>query len=121
MQKKDINKAYDEQLMSELGKVVDIIRGKLDIMDILVVSIVFPLLRRIDCVIGKHTQEMTHRYTEVKNMPESMIRQELLKASQHKVFYNISGINFEILLQHPDEIDLYLNSKKINHNTTSTS
>ena len=110
MQKNEINKAYDEQLMSELGKVIDVVRGKLDIMDILVVSIVFPLLRRIDCVIGEHTHAMTHRYTEVKNMPEDMIREELLKASQHKVFYNISGINFEILLQHPDEIDLYLNS-----------
>lgn len=110
MQKNEINNSYDEKLMSEFSKLIDIIRGKLDVMDMLVISIVFPLLRRIDCIISNHTKTMAYRYSEVKNMPEDMIREELLKASQDKLFYNISGINFEILLQHPDEIDLYLNS-----------
>lgn len=110
MPKKETNKAYDEQLMSEFGKVVDIIKGKLELKDLLIVPIVFSLLRRIDCIIGEQTQTMANRYSEVKNMPDDMIRKELFKASQHEMYYNYSGINFGLLLQHPDEIDLYLNS-----------
>lgn len=109
MQGENFKIDYDKQLMNKLGKITNILRGKLDIMDMLSVSLMFAILRRIDCFIGNYAQEMADCYNEVKDKSDDIILSKMTVASHNNLYYNYSGLNFDQLLQHPGEIDLYVN------------
>lgn len=101
---------YNHQLMDEIGKLDNILLAKLGITDSVSISVVFTLLRRIDCYISDYTNDMAECYNEVKDKSEEIILSKMTEASHNALYYNYSGIDFNILLQHPEDIEYYLNS-----------
>lgn len=100
------------ELANSIWNVKEIIRLHYDDAEVEDVILPFTILRRIDCVLEPHREEILN---QVKDLPEQAkpIKLKLLLRKAGLNFFNSSGLTLEKLLANPDNIadnfNTYLN------------
>ncbi|MDE7026022.1 MAG: type I restriction-modification system subunit M, partial [Paramuribaculum sp.] len=93
----------EQELANVIWDIKEIIRNLYDDAEVEDVILPFTLLRRLDCVLDSHRDEIM---TEVKKYPEN-VRQHILKSQMQKhglSFFNTSGLSMERMLGVPEQI-----------------
>jgi type I restriction enzyme M protein len=74
-------------------------------------KVILPLtvLRRFDCLLAPTKAQVLKEYSAIKTKPESIVR-SLLQKTTGRAFYNLSKLDFEKLLDDPNNLGEHLNN-----------
>ena len=74
-------------------------------------KVILPLtvLRRFDCLLAPTKAQVLKEYSAIKTKPESVVR-SLLQKTTGRAFYNLSKLDFEKLLDDPNNLGEHLNN-----------
>ena len=96
----------DQELANVIWDIKEIIRNLYDDAEVEDVILPFTLLRRLDCVLDEHRDDIMKEMNAIKDKP-ALMQEIKLKSllKQHKLtFFNKSGLSLERLLGAPDQI-----------------
>lgn len=96
----------EQELANVIWDIKEIIRNLYDDAEVEDVIIPFTLLRRLDCVLDEHRDDIMKEMEAIKDMPAIMqnIKLKSLLKQHNLTFFNNSGLSLERLLGAPNQI-----------------
>ena len=96
----------EQELANVIWDIKEIIRNLYDDAEVEDVILPFTLLRRLDCVLDEHRDDIMKEMEAIKDMPAIMqnIKLKSLLKQHNLTFFNNSGLSLERLLGAPNQI-----------------
>ena len=96
----------EQELANVIWGIKEIIRNLYDDAEVEDVILPFTLLRRLDCVLDEHRDDIMKEMEAIKDMPAIMqnIKLKSLLKQHNLTFFNNSGLSLERLLGAPNQI-----------------
>lgn len=96
----------EQELANVIWDIKEIIRNLYDEAEVEDVILPFTLLRRLDCVLDEHRDDIMKEMEAIKDMPAIMqnIKLKSLLKQHNLTFFNSSGLSLERLLGAPNQI-----------------
>ena len=96
----------EQELANVIWDIKEIIRNLYDDAEVEDVILPFTLLRRLDCVLDEHRDDIMKEMEAIKDMPAIMqnIKLKSLLKQHNLTFFNSSGLSLERLLSAPEQI-----------------
>ena len=96
----------EQELANVIWDIKEIIRNLYDDAEVEDVILPFTLLRRLDCVLDEHRDDIMKEMEAIKDMPAIMqnIKLKSLLKQHNLTFFNSSGLSLERLLGAPNQI-----------------
>lgn len=96
----------EQELANVIWDIKEIIRNLYDDAEVEDVILPFTLLRRLDCVLDEHRDDIMKEMVAIKDMPAIMqnIKLKSLLKQHNLTFFNNSGLSLERLLGAPNQI-----------------
>ena len=96
------------QMVNFIWGVCDLLRGPYKRNEYRKVILPLTVLRRFDCILAPTKQQVLEAHGSLKGKGENIVRARLQEVSGEK-FYNLSRLDFEKLLDDPNQIAQNLN------------
>lgn len=97
------------QMVNFIWSICNLLRGPYKRNEYRKVIIPLTVLRRFDCVLEPTKDKVLKEYDKLKGKPETVINAQLSTITG-ETFYNLSRLNFKMLLDDPNQIAPNLNS-----------
>ncbi len=97
------------QMVNFIWGICDLLRGPYKRNEYRKVILPLTVLRRFDCILAPTKQQVLDEHGSLKGKGEKLVRARLQEVSGEK-FYNLSRLDFERLLDDPNQIAQNLNS-----------
>lgn len=97
------------QMVNFIWSICNLLRGPYKRNEYRKVIIPLTVLRRFDCVLESTRDKVLKEYDKLKGKPETVINAQLSTITG-ETFYNLSRLNFKMLLDDPNQIAPNLNS-----------
>jgi type I restriction enzyme M protein len=97
------------QLANFIWSICNLLRGPYKRNEYRKVILPLTVLRRFDCLLAPTKEKVLTHYAAIKNKPENVIR-SLLQKTTGRPFYNLSKLDFNKLLDDPNQLAPNLNS-----------
>ena len=97
------------QLVNFVWGICNLLRGPYKRNEYRKVILPLTVLRRFDCLLVPTKEQVLEEFSSIKDKPETVVR-SLLQKTTGRPFYNLSKLDFETLLDDPNQLALNLNS-----------
>jgi len=104
-----MNAETHSQLANFIWSICNLLRGPYKRNEYRKVILPLTVLRRFDCLLAPSKQQVLKKHAEIKGKPVSVVR-SLLRRVTKRPFYNLSKLDFEKLLNDPNQLAPNLNS-----------
>lgn len=101
--------AIHSQLKNDIWSICNLLRGPYKRNEYRKVILPLTVLRRFDCLLVPTKEKVLEEYKSIKSKPEKVIWSKLHSVTK-RPFYNLSKLDFEKLLNDPNQIAANLNS-----------
>jgi type I restriction enzyme M protein len=98
-----MNAETHSQLASFIWSICNLLRGPYKRNEYRKVILPLTVLRRFDCLLAPTKQQVLKKHAEIKGKPDSVVR-SLLQKVTGRPFYNLSKLDFERLLDDPNQL-----------------
>jgi len=103
-----MNAETHSQLANFIWSICNLLRGPYKRNEYRKVILPLTVLRRFDCLLAPTKQQVLKKHAEIKGKPDSVVR-SLLQKVTGRPFYNLSKLDFEKLLDDPNQLAPNLN------------
>lgn len=103
-----MNAETHSQLANFIWSICNLLRGPYKRSEYRKVILPLTVLRRFDCLLAPTKQQVLKKHAEIKGKPDSVVR-SLLQKVTGRPFYNLSKLDFEKLLDDPNQLAPNLN------------
>ncbi len=97
------------QLVNFIWGICNLLRGPYKRNEYRKVILPLTVLRRFDCLLAPTKEQVLEEFRSIKGKPETVVRSVLQKTTG-RPFYNLSKLDFETLLNDPNQLAPNLNS-----------
>jgi type I restriction enzyme M protein len=98
-----MNAETHSQLANFIWSICNLLRGPYKRNEYRKVILPLTVLRRFDCILAPTKSQVLKKHAEIKGKPDTVVRSMLQKVTK-RPFYNLSKLDFETLLNDPNQL-----------------
>jgi type I restriction enzyme M protein len=98
-----VNAETHSQLANFIWSICNLLRGPYKRNEYRKVILPLTVLRRFDCILAPTKSQVLKKHAEIKGKPDTVVRSLLQKVTK-RPFYNLSKLDFETLLNDPNQL-----------------